>query len=83
VKLNKLEIGTKCSGEYAQWDSDKTAKTGFVRFGSTYLGDYQDFLAEYIFVLPGEGAFIEGLFFPDGAIVVAVGPKGGGALQNH
>jgi hypothetical protein len=28
------------SGEYAQWHSDKTAKPGFVGFGSTYLGDY-------------------------------------------
>jgi hypothetical protein len=33
--------------------------------------------------LPGEGAFIEGLFFPDGAIVPAIGLKGAGALQNH
>jgi len=31
-------------GEYAQWHSDKTAKTGFVGFGSTYLGDYREFL---------------------------------------
>jgi hypothetical protein len=29
-------------------------------------------------VLPGEGAFIDGLFVPDGAIVVAIGPKRGG-----
>jgi hypothetical protein len=29
--------------------------------------------------LLGEAAFIEGLFFPDGPIVVAIGPKGGGA----
>jgi hypothetical protein len=34
-------------------------------------------------VLPGQGAFMERLFFPDGAIVVAIGPKGGGALQSH
>jgi hypothetical protein len=40
------------------------------------LGDYQDFLAELLSGFPGEGAFIEGLFSPDGAIVVAVGPKG-------
>jgi hypothetical protein len=83
VKLNNREVGAKWFGEYAQWDSDKTAKTGFVGFGSTYLGDYQDFLAEYFSVLPGEGAFIEGLFFPDGAIVVAIGPKWGCALRNH
>ena len=38
--------------EYAQWDSDKTAKTGFVGFGITYLGCYQDFLADYFSVLP-------------------------------
>jgi hypothetical protein len=76
VKLNKLEVGAKCFGEYAQCHSDKTAKTGFVGFGSTYLGDFQEFLAEYFNALPGEGAFIGGPFFPDGAIVVAVGPKG-------
>jgi hypothetical protein len=40
-------------------------------------------LVEYFSGLPGEGAFIEGLFFPDGAIVVAIGPKEEGALQNH
>jgi hypothetical protein len=50
----------------------KPPKPGFVGFGSTYLGHFQEFFS----VLPGEGAFIEGLFFPDGAIVVAVGPKG-------
>jgi hypothetical protein len=83
VKLNKLEIGATGCGEYAQWHSDKTAKTGFVGFGSTYLGDYQEFLAEYFTGRPGEGALIEGLFVPDGAIVVAIGPKGVGALQNH
>jgi hypothetical protein len=76
VKLNNREVGAKWFGEYAQWDSDKTAKTGFVRFGSTYLGDYQDFLAEYIFVLPGEGAFIEGLFFRTGPSLLLSGRKG-------
>jgi hypothetical protein len=34
-------------GEYAQWHSDKTAKTGFVGFGSTCLGDIEDFWAKY------------------------------------
>jgi hypothetical protein len=47
-------------------------------FGSTYLGDYQDFWTGYFSALPGEAAFIEGLFFPDGAIVVAIGLEGGG-----
>jgi hypothetical protein len=54
--LNDLEIGAKWFGEYAQWLSDKTAKTGFVGFGSTYLRDYQGFLVEYFSVLPGEAA---------------------------
>jgi hypothetical protein len=52
VKLNDLEIGTKWVGEYAQWHSDKTAKTGFVGFDITYLGDYQEFLGGYFTVLP-------------------------------
>jgi hypothetical protein len=47
------------------------------------LGCYQYFLAEYFSVLPGEGAFIERVIFPDGTIVVAVGPKWGCALKNH
>jgi hypothetical protein len=61
----------------------KPPKPGFVGFGSTNLGHFQEFLAEYFTGRPGEGAFIEGLFFPDGAIVVAIGPKGVGALQNY
>jgi hypothetical protein len=32
VKLNDLEIGAKWFGEYAQLDSDKTAKTRFRQF---------------------------------------------------
>jgi hypothetical protein len=63
--------------QITQWHSDKTAKTGFVGFGSTYLGDYQDFLAEFFSVLPDEAAFIEGVFFTDGALIAAVGLKGG------
>jgi hypothetical protein len=47
-------------GEYAHWDSDKTAKTGFVGFGSTYLGDYQEFLEGIFLCTAGEADFIEG-----------------------
>jgi hypothetical protein len=61
VKLNKLEIGAKWFGEYAQWDSDKTAKTGFVGFGSTYPGALGFFgLSSYRFC---GVAFIEQVFF--------------------
>jgi hypothetical protein len=62
-------------GKYAQWHSDKTAKTGFVGFGSTFLWGYQDFLAEYFSVLPGEGAFIERVIFLRSALEVDCGSK--------
>jgi hypothetical protein len=60
VKLNDLEIGTKWVGEYAQWHSDKTAKTRFRRFWHYLPGAYQDFWTEFFSVLPDEAAFIEG-----------------------
>jgi hypothetical protein len=31
-------VGAEKLGKYAKWHSDKTAKTGFVGFGSTHLG---------------------------------------------
>lgn len=59
-------------GEYAQWHSDKTAKTGFVGFGSTSLGGIQDFL----------GGFIEGVIVLRSALMVATGLKGVGGPTN-
>jgi hypothetical protein len=53
----------------------KPPKPGFVGFGSTYLGDYQDFLAEYFSGLPGEGAFISGVIFLRPAPIIAAEPK--------
>jgi hypothetical protein len=41
--LNNLGIGDKYFHEYAQWDSDKTAKTDFVGFDITYPGDLSGF----------------------------------------
>jgi hypothetical protein len=41
--LNNLRSGAEWFGKYAQLHSDKTAKTGFVGFGITRWGDYQDF----------------------------------------
>jgi hypothetical protein len=61
----------------------KPPKPGFVGFGSTCLGDYQDFLAEYFSVLPGEGAFIEAVIFLRPALIFVAGLKGGAALHNH
>jgi hypothetical protein len=60
-------------GEYARWDSDKTAKTGFVGFGSTYLGHFQKFFS----VLPGVGGLYRGGIFLRSAPIIAAGPKGG------
>jgi hypothetical protein len=56
----------------------KPPKPGFVGFGSTYLGHFQVFLVEFFLCFAGRGGLIEGLFVPDGAIVVAIGPKRGG-----
>jgi hypothetical protein len=42
VILKNLRFGTEWFGEYAQWHSDKTAKTGFVGFGIFHLADFQD-----------------------------------------
>ena len=36
--LNSLGVGAEKTGKYAKWHSDKTAKTGFVGFGISYLG---------------------------------------------
>jgi hypothetical protein len=41
----------------------KPSKPGFVGFGITYLGLIGNFCAEYFSVLPGEAAFIKGVFF--------------------
>jgi hypothetical protein len=61
----------------------KPSKPGFVGFGITCLGFYQDFLTEYFSVLPGEDAFIEGPFFRTGPSLLLSGQKGEVALQNH
>jgi hypothetical protein len=57
----------------------KPPKPGFVGFGSTYPGDYQELFS----VLLDEVAFIEGVIFLRPALEVDWGSKGVGALQNH
>ena len=42
-EVERFWFGAEKIREYAQWLSDKTAKTGFVGFGSTHLGVYQSF----------------------------------------
>jgi len=52
--MNLLRVGAKYSVNMPSGIVTKPPKPGFVGFGSTYLGDYQKFLAEYFSVLPGE-----------------------------
>jgi hypothetical protein len=54
--MNLLRDGAKYSVNMPSGIVTKPPKPGFVGFGSTYLGDYQ----EYFSVLPREAAFIEG-----------------------
>ena len=44
TKLNNTVTGAKILNDLHQWRSDKTAKTGFVGFDITQLGDYQSIL---------------------------------------
>jgi hypothetical protein len=60
VKLNNLEVGAKWFGEYAQPDSDKTANTGFVGFGSTFLWGCQDLLANISVLYRARGPLSRG-----------------------
>ena len=75
VRLSNLEIGTKWFGEYVQWHSDKTAKTGFVGFDITYPGIIRIFWTGYFSALPGEVAFMEGAVFLRSALIIAFEPK--------
>jgi hypothetical protein len=54
--MNLLRVGAKYSVNMPSGIVTKPPKPGFVGFGSTYLGGYQKFLAEYFSVLPGEAA---------------------------
>jgi hypothetical protein len=65
-------VGAKYSVNMPSGIVTKPPKPGFVGFGSTYLGDYQEFFS----VLPREAAFIEWVFFRTGPSLLLSGWKG-------
>jgi hypothetical protein len=71
--MNLLRDGAKYSVNMPSGIVTKPPKPGFVGFGITYLGDYQEFFS----VLLGEAAFIEGVIFHRSALVAAMVCKGG------
>ena len=60
--VNLLRVGAKYSVNMPSCIVTKPPIPGFVGFGSTYLGDYQEFLGGIVLCFAERGGLIEGSF---------------------
>jgi hypothetical protein len=75
--MNLLRVGPKYSVNIPSGIVTKPPKPGFVGFGITYLGDYQEFLDGLFLGFTGGGGLYRGGIFLRSALATAVGLHGG------